>query len=365
MSATVSIIIPTYNIGAYLGECLDSVFASTYEDFHIFLCDDGSSDDTLSIARRYQEQYGKMTVVENERNRGACYTRNRLLDMADGKYIAFHDGDDLMPSGRLGEQVKFLDTHADIDAVGGQSNRFTDDSESAPMGAIRPLTDADIKVYMTFCPAICIITTTVRRESLRGTAVHFDESYKAADDYEFLTRLVPYMRFKNFATPHVFYRLRAVSLTHSQPDLLIANHTKIAKRYLRTYFNIDAQDDVIGILSWPQKHPPRSVTADQSKRALRLIVDLQNIDLMRSGEVTYETKRFITRRLLPYFNRIPLDGSVQYLRSSATANVSLRAVVTGAIKWYILCALEITRLWRLRGVRQLAWKHQYSQGRNK
>ena len=92
MSVTVSIIIPIYNVGKYLGASLDSIFAGTYQDFHIFSCDDGSSDDTLGVARRYQEQHGKMAVVKNEHNREVSYTCNRLLKMADGKYGAFLAG---------------------------------------------------------------------------------------------------------------------------------------------------------------------------------------------------------------------------------------------------------------------------------
>ncbi len=366
MNATVSVIIPMYNVGAYLGECLDSVFAGTYQDFHIFLCDDGSSDDTLGVARRYQEQHGKITVVTNERNRGASYTRNRLLDMADGKYIAFHDGDDLMTPGRLQEQVEFLDAHADIDAVGGQLCRLTDDPGDRTIYAFRPLVDADIKIYMGLGLSICICTTTIRRERLRASAVRFDENYQIAVDYDFFSRLVPHMRFANVATPQVIYRVHTVSLTQRLPELQAANHIKVAKRHLRTSFNIDAQDDVINISSWPQNHPPRGVSAEQSELLQRLVSDLLNTDLVQNGGVTDETKWFISYRLLTYLTRIPLSGRRRRasgidLRPSAVVNKTPMDIIKRRIKWYVLCALEITRLWRLRSVRQLIWKHQYSQ----
>ena len=369
MGASVSVIIPAYNVGAYLGECLDSIFDGTYQDFHIFLCDDGSSDDTLGVARRYQEQRGKMTVVRNTRNRGVCYTRNRLIGMADGKYIAFHDGDDLMVPGRLQVQVDFLDAHADVDVVGGQVSRFTDDPERSMIFAHRPLTDADIKIYMAFYAVISMGTAVARGESLRVSGVRFDESYKTAEDYNFFSHLAPHMRFANIASPLILYRVHTASLSHRQSDLMIANHVKVAKQYLRTRFNIDAQDDVIDILSRPQQYSPREVTEDQSRRLLDLIVGLQNTDLVRSGAVTDETKQFIVCRPQAYFTHIPPDHLAVMGIRSADGGARGRggsATITGIIKWYIYRALKVMRAWRVWGLRNLIWKHHYHpRGTNK
>ena len=364
MSAKVSVIIPAYNVGAHLSDSLDSIFNGTYQDFHIFLCDDGSDDDTLRVARRYQERFGKMTIAENKRNRGVGYTRNRLLDMANGEYIAFHDGDDLMTPERLQVQVEFLDAYADIDVMGGQLSVFTDDPGSAKVTVRRPLTDGDIKIYWTFSMAVTICTTTMRRERLQATAARFDETYKASGDYEFFSRLLPHMRFANIAAPLEFYRVHATSITQRHSELQITNHIKAAKQYIRTCFNIDAQDDVIGILTWPQYHSPRGVTADQSRRLQRLVIDLLNTDLVRNGGVTDTAKRFISQRTLMYFTRIPLDrSSVVELRPFTAVNDTPVSVRKRRARWRMLCALEITRLWRLRGVRQLIWKQQCPQAK--
>ena len=362
MGASVSVIIPAYNVGAYLGECLDSIFDGTYQDFHIFLCDDGSSDDTLGVARRYQEQRGKMTVVRNTRNRGVCYTRNRLIGMADGKYIAFHDGDDLMVPGRLQVQVEFLDAHADVDVVGGWLYKFTDDPGSSAVLARRPLIDADIKIYMAFSQAVCIGTATMLGESLRGSGVRFDEGYANAEDYEFFSRLVPQMKFANINRPAAFVRVHTGSLSYRQSDLMIASHVKTAKQYLRTRFNIDAQDDVINIFAWPQDHSPKDVSAEQSRRLLGLTVDLLNTDLVRSGAVTAAAKRFIVRRLLTYFTHIPPDAlAVMGLHPTAAAGNTLNAAIWSAIKRHTFRALMVTGVWGLRGLRGFLWRKKYSQ----
>ena len=91
-----------------------------------------------------------------------------------------------MTSERLQEQVEFLDAHTDVDVVGGQIYKFSDDPERSTVSAHRPLSDADIKIYMVFSDPLFIGTTTIRRESLRASRVLFDESYSAAGDHEFL-----------------------------------------------------------------------------------------------------------------------------------------------------------------------------------
>ena len=362
MSATVSITIPAYNVSAYLTAALDSIFASTYQDFHIFLCDDGSSDDTLDIARRYEQQHGKMTVVANERNRGVCYTRNRLLDMADGKYIVFHESDDLMTPWRLQEQVEFLDTHADVDIVGGQLYVFTDDPGRSVVSARRPLTDVDIKIQMGFYTAICVTAAAMRNESTQISQARFDESYKSADDYEFFSRLASQVRVANVITPLTYHRLHASQLSQRLPELNVTCHARAAKQYLRTNFNIETQDDVINILTYPEKHSPRGVSAEQSKRLQGLVVKLMNTDLVQNGEVTGKTKRFISLRCLAHYTRVPLNGSSGIdLRPATTVSKTPMDIIKHHIKWYVLCALEVTRLWRLRRVRTLIWKHQYHQ----
>lgn len=90
---TVSVLIPAYNASLYLSECLDSILAQTYNDMQIVVIDDGSTDDTLSIARRYSLADSRVEVY-TQPNQGVAVTRNNLLDKATGEYTLFVDADD-------------------------------------------------------------------------------------------------------------------------------------------------------------------------------------------------------------------------------------------------------------------------------
>ena len=93
--AEIEIILATYNGEKYLREQLDSVLANTFTDFEIHICDDGSTDGTLEIAREYVEKYSQITLWENQENQG--YTKNFLqaVKRETASYFMFCDQDDI------------------------------------------------------------------------------------------------------------------------------------------------------------------------------------------------------------------------------------------------------------------------------
>lgn len=93
MEKLISIIVPVYNIEAYLPRCLDSVLAQTYAALEIILVDDGSTDSSGKICDHYAEKDDRIKVI-HKRNGGLSDARNAGMDAASGKYIGFVDGDD-------------------------------------------------------------------------------------------------------------------------------------------------------------------------------------------------------------------------------------------------------------------------------
>lgn len=92
-----TLIIPVYNVEAYLGECLDSVLAQTFTDWEAVCVDDGSTDSSGAILDRYAATDARFKVVHKE-NGGVSSARNAALDLARGEWVAFADGDDVLSS---------------------------------------------------------------------------------------------------------------------------------------------------------------------------------------------------------------------------------------------------------------------------
>lgn len=91
----ISIIIPCYNIETHLPKCIDSVLRQTFTDFELLLINDGSTDGTLEVCKEYKNKDSRIKVYSHK-NRGVSYTRNRGIDLAQGDYIMFVDGDDFV-----------------------------------------------------------------------------------------------------------------------------------------------------------------------------------------------------------------------------------------------------------------------------
>lgn len=89
----ISVIVPIYNTQEYLSKCLQSIINQTYKDLEIILINDGSTDSTLEICKRYSETDKRIKII-NQKNQGVSTARNSALKIAKGDYIAFVDSDD-------------------------------------------------------------------------------------------------------------------------------------------------------------------------------------------------------------------------------------------------------------------------------
>lgn len=102
----VSVIIPAYNAGKYLAETIQSVLEQSFTDFEIIICDDGSTDNTASIAKSFSDPRIK---YQYQKNSGVSIARNNGAEFASGKYIAFLDADDLFHRENLAKKVAVLE----------------------------------------------------------------------------------------------------------------------------------------------------------------------------------------------------------------------------------------------------------------
>ncbi len=100
-----SIIVPVYNVEAYLEECVESIVCQTFKDFEIILVDDGSTDDSGLIADRLEKQFSFIKVVHKE-NGGLSSSRNEGVKNAGGKYLLFIDSDDKLANCCVLENIK-------------------------------------------------------------------------------------------------------------------------------------------------------------------------------------------------------------------------------------------------------------------
>src|SRR6266487_2260287 len=103
MSRLVSILIPAYNASAWIGDTIKSALNQTWDKTEIIIVDDGSRDDTLSVAKRFASS--KVSIVRQE-NQGAAAARNRAFALSQGDYIQWLDADDLLALDKISKQME-------------------------------------------------------------------------------------------------------------------------------------------------------------------------------------------------------------------------------------------------------------------
>lgn len=103
----VSIIMPNYNSAEYIGRAIESVLAQSYSNWELWFIDDCSTDNSLEIINRYDDP--RICATKNASNLGAAASRNKAIEKAKGRWIAFLDSDDMWDRDKLLSQLLFMD----------------------------------------------------------------------------------------------------------------------------------------------------------------------------------------------------------------------------------------------------------------
>lgn len=111
MGGKISVIVPVYNVAAYLRECMESILQQDYRDLEILLIDDGSTDDSGTICDEYAVRDSRVRVI-HQPNGGAAAAKNAGLRVASGRYLSFVDSDDYLEPGAFSHMVSLLEAHS-------------------------------------------------------------------------------------------------------------------------------------------------------------------------------------------------------------------------------------------------------------
>jgi glycosyltransferase involved in cell wall biosynthesis len=198
MENLVSILIPVYNAEQYLADTLKCALEQTWPRKEIIVVDDGSTDDSLEIAKKYE---GPNVTVVSQENQGACVARNRALAEANGDFIQYLDSDDLMERDKIEVQVKRLLTESSGTLAVGPWERFYNAEGTLSLSDIE-VTFCDKPYYRDYPDGIEWAITAVGRNGMFPPhawlvprpvvekAGFWDESLLINQDGEYFNRVV-------------------------------------------------------------------------------------------------------------------------------------------------------------------------------
>jgi glycosyltransferase involved in cell wall biosynthesis len=186
----VSIVIPSYNYGHYMGATIESILAQTYTDFELLILDDGSQDDSFTIAQRYAHEDPRVRVWQ-QTNSGPIETVNRLMAQTRGEFVAKVDADDQWLPERLTWAMTDMAEDPDLSAT--FCGYLIIDGSGNISGLIDQLTLGTITgramiQRMLAANVACACTAVVRRTALDQAGV-FARAYRISNDWDLWLRL--------------------------------------------------------------------------------------------------------------------------------------------------------------------------------
>jgi len=211
----VSFLLPAYNAVDTLPEALDSLLNQTVQDFEIVALDDGSTDDTLAVLRRY-EQRDQRVVVITRPNTGLVGALNDALAACRGEFIARMDADDVAMPNRLELQLRCLESDSGLVAVGSAILRVAPDGGG--VGYVHPPRDHEtIHHRLLHGDGQAIVHPTLL---CRAEAMHrlggYDPRYTYGEDIYLFLRLAELGRLTNLTEVLLHYRLHPSSWTRTK-----------------------------------------------------------------------------------------------------------------------------------------------------
>lgn len=229
----ISVIIPTFNRSELLFQALRSVFLQTYQNIEVIVVDDGSTDDTKNVVSIFP----KVKYIFQE-NQNISAARNKGIDLALGKYIAFLDSDDLWAPTHLEKSLDLMDRDKNVGLVGGAHAYFNPNGTIIKTNVECPCPHGHLFKDMFLKNTPFQTSTAVLRKSLIDKYGNFKTEigcFKGGcigEDYEFFCRIAKHTKIAYVKDILVFYRTHDSNITDQNGIFIISSGKKyLAKQY--------------------------------------------------------------------------------------------------------------------------------------
>jgi glycosyltransferase involved in cell wall biosynthesis len=206
----VSVLLPVYNGSRYLAAAIESVLRQAWRDFELIVIDDGSTDDSATIAASFADP--RVVILRSERNLGLVATLNRGLESARGELVARLDADDVADPRRLEAQVARFRADACLVALGTAITYI--DHEGAVVSRPGRQARGSAMLRWRLLRGTCLYHPTLMLHRGRaGAEARYDAAFEHAEDYELLLRLSRRYDLDNLPDRLVAQRLHAESVS--------------------------------------------------------------------------------------------------------------------------------------------------------
>ena len=200
-SPKVSVIMAVYNAENYLKESIESILNQTFQDLELIIVNDGSTDNSLSIIKSYND---KRIILIDQKNSGAAISRNNAIEIASSNYIAILDADDIALSDRLGKQYQFLSANPDYIILGSNAHVIDMEGNYIYDTELKE-TDEQIKEQLPEMPFVH--PSVMFRKNVFNKAGKYPDRMLVAQDAVLLNRMATFGKVCNLNECFIKYRI--------------------------------------------------------------------------------------------------------------------------------------------------------------
>lgn len=250
MNPTVTIYITNYNYGKYIEQSIKSVKAQTYKAIDLIVIDDGSTDNSHEVIKKYADKEKIRTIFQ--KNKGLNATNNVAIELAKGKYIMRLDADDFLEPSAVAIMVALLEADDSLGLV-FPDYYYVDAAGNVTGQERRHHFDDEVTLYDQPAHGAC---TMVRLEFLKALG-GYDESFSCQDGYELWIKFTAFHKVTNISRPLFSYRRHGNNLTTNEKRILDTRKEikrKFVEKYLsklKTLAIIPVRSKLIKGENWP------------------------------------------------------------------------------------------------------------------
>ncbi len=231
----VSVMMAAYNAEAYIADSIKSILRQTLSDWELIILNDGSRDQTAAIVQGFTDP--RIRYFENPQNLGLSATRNRMIDLARGRYLAVLDSDDLADARRLEVQTRFLNKHHRVGIIGAGMRIIDKYGKSTGQRHVFADPCSRIPTILLFSNYFAHSTVLIRREAL--PAVAYRTEMPIAEDYDLWIRISKNWQVCNLRKILASYRVHNSNVStannnvrdNAEREILLMNLKEIAPAF--------------------------------------------------------------------------------------------------------------------------------------
>jgi glycosyltransferase involved in cell wall biosynthesis len=236
----VSVVLPVYNCPTYVGVAIESILNQKFENFEFLIIDDGSTDDTPQILKKYSDS--RIRHIRHE-NKGLAGTLNVGINLARGKYIARQDQDDISLPERLSSQFAYMEEHPECGLLGTWA-QIMEENRLVQRFHRHPVDPYEIKYFLMFNNPFVHSSVMIRKSVLEQVGGYStDPERQPPEDYELWSRISRVSGVANLSKIFLHYREIPTSMSRQGPAPFRARLVKLSAENIAYIAGIDLKSD--------------------------------------------------------------------------------------------------------------------------